>query len=101
MATVEFSLASTSVDVKSLKWQSGRSTLEARGRIDDFRNPHLDGSYEAHVDLQEAAAIARRRDLREGTAEFKGSGKWSLSEFSTAGVLLAGSRPRSYPQFSL
>jgi translocation and assembly module TamB len=87
MATVEFSLASTSVDVKSLKWQSGRSTLEARGRIDDFRNPHLDGSYEAHVDLQEAAAIARRRDLREGTAEFKGSGKWSLSEFSTSGVL--------------
>lgn len=87
MATAEFSLGATFVDVKSLKWNSGRSSLEASGRVRDFRNPHLDGSYDAHVDLADAAAIARRPDLREGTAEFKGSGKWSLSEFSTSGAM--------------
>ena len=44
-------------------------------------------SYDAHVDLEEAAAIARRHDLREGTAEFKGSGRWSLNEFTSSGAL--------------
>lgn len=87
MTTVEFSLGSTFADVKSLKWNSGRSHLEASGRISDFRNPHLDASYDAHVDLEEAGAIARRRDLREGVAEFKGSGHWSLDEFTASGAL--------------
>ncbi len=87
MTTADFSLESTAVQVKSLKWQSGRSSLEANGRINDFRNPHMEGTYDAHVDLGEAAAIARRQDLREGVAEFKGTGQWSLNEFSTSGVL--------------
>ncbi len=87
MATAEFTLGSTFVDVKSLKWNTARSSLEARGRISDFRNPHLDGSYDAHVDLQEAAAIARRRELHDGIADFKGKGRWSLSEFSTSGAV--------------
>jgi translocation and assembly module TamB len=87
MAAAEFSLSSTSMEVKSLKWQSGRSSLEASGQISNFRDPHIDGRYNAHVDLEEAAAIARRHDLREGIAEFKGTGRWSLSEFSTSGVL--------------
>ena len=87
MATAEFSLGTTFVDIKSLKWNSGRSSLEASGRISDFRNPLLDGSYDVHVELQEAAAIARRHNPREGNAEFKGSGRWSLSEFSTSGTL--------------
>ena len=29
----------------------------------------------------------RRKDLREGTAEFKGDGHWSLSEFTTKGSM--------------
>ena len=85
--SVDFSLGATFADVKSLKWSSGRSSLEASGRISDFRNPHLEGSYDAHVDLEEAAAIARRHDVRDGIAEFKGSGRWSLNEFTTAGTL--------------
>ena len=87
MTTVEFSLGTTFADIKSLKWNSGRSSLEAGGRVSDFRNPRLDGSYDAHIDLADAAAIARRRDLREGTAEFKGSGHWSLQEFASSGTL--------------
>jgi len=85
--TVDFSLGTTFADVKSLKWSSGRSSLEARGRISDFRNPRLDADYDAHIDLAEAAAIARRHELRDGTAEFKGSGHWLLNEFSASGAL--------------
>ena len=87
MTTVDFSLAPNFADIKSLRWNSGRSSLEVNGRVSDFRNPRLDGSYDAHVDLAEASAIARRHDLREGFAEFKGSGHWSLDEFNSTGTL--------------
>ncbi|HSY92841.1 MAG TPA: translocation/assembly module TamB domain-containing protein [Candidatus Binatus sp.] len=84
-ATVDFSLAATFADVKALKWNSGRSSLEMSGRISNFHDPHLDANYEAHVDLAEAAGIARRHDLREGVGEFKGSGHWTLNEFTASG----------------
>ena len=87
MTTVDFSLATSFVDIKSLRWNSGRSSFSASGRVSDFRNPQVDGSYEAHVDLTEAAAIARRHDLREGVAEVKGTGRWSLERFNSSGIL--------------
>ncbi|MBZ5688240.1 MAG: translocation/assembly module TamB domain-containing protein [Acidobacteriia bacterium] len=87
MTTVDFSLAPTFADIKSLKWNSGHTSVEASGRVTNFRDPHLDGSYEVKVHLGEVAAIARRNDLREGSAEFKGSGHWSLKEFTTSGAL--------------
>ena len=85
--TAEFSLGPTFVEVKSVKWNSGRTHVEARGLITDFRSPHVDGNYEGHVDLGEVASITRRRDLREGIVEFKGGGHWSLEEFTAAGAL--------------
>jgi len=87
MTTAEFSLGTTFADIKSLEWNSGRSRVQASGRISNFRNPRVDLNYDAHVDLEEAAAIARRHDLREGVAEFKGSGHWSIEEFATSGAL--------------
>lgn len=87
MTSVDFSLAPALVEIKSLKWNSGRSSVEASGRISNFSNPHLDGNYDAKIHLGEAAAIARRHELREGMAEFKGSGHWSLKEFATSGAL--------------
>jgi translocation and assembly module TamB len=80
MTAVDFSLGTTFVDVKSLQWSSGRSSVQASGRITDFRNPRLDADYDVHVDLADAAAIARRHDLRAGVAELKGNGHWFLNE---------------------
>jgi translocation and assembly module TamB len=85
--SANFSLGPTFVDIKSSRWNSGRSQLEASGRVSDFRNPYLDGIYTGHVDLAEAAAISHRPDLRGGIAEFKGAGHWSLNEFSSDGSL--------------
>ncbi len=87
MMQAEFSLGSTFADVKSVKWSSGRSHVEASGRISDFRNPHMEGSYEAFVDVGEAAAIAHRHDLREGVAEFRGKGTWAPDQFATTGAV--------------
>jgi translocation and assembly module TamB len=87
LASANLSLGKTFADVSSLTWNSGRSSLKASGRISDFRDPHFDGNYEAQVDLQEAAAVARRTDLRQGVAQFKGSGHWSMQEFKTSGIV--------------
>jgi translocation and assembly module TamB len=87
MLTVQFSLGPTFADIESLTWNSGRSHLDAVGRVSDFENPKLDGNYSGYVDLGEAAAIARRADLQGGTAQFKGSGHWSAGDFSAAGAL--------------
>lgn len=87
MTTAEFSLGTTFADIKSLKFNSGRSRLEASGRVNDFRRPNIQGTYDVYLDLAEAASITRRRDLREGVVEFKGKGTWSLEQFATSGAL--------------
>ena len=88
MTTVEFRLAPTFVDFNSLKVNSGRSHVEAGGRVTDFRHPRIDGQYEAHLDLAEAASIARRHDLRQGVIDFKGKGSWTLEQFATSGEVV-------------
>ena len=87
MTAMEFSLASGSAAIPSLSWNSGHSHFSASGQITDFRHPHLQGSYDAQVDLAEAASIARRRELRAGVLELKGHGDWSLDQFASAGAL--------------
>jgi len=88
MITVDFSLGPTFIDVKDMQWSSGRSHLRGSGRIADFRNPRAEGLYDAYIDLAEVAAITRRHDLREGAAELKGSGHWTLDDFAATGSLV-------------
>ena len=85
--TIDVSLGASFADVKSFEWNSGRSHVQASGRISDFRDPHLDGGYDAKIDLEEAAAILRQPELREGVAQASGTGRWSLEEFTTSGAL--------------
>ena len=87
MASAEFNLASDSAEVTSLKWNSGHSNLFASGHIADFRHPHLRATYDAHLDLTEAASISRRRELRGGSLDLKGEGEWSLDQFASNGLL--------------
>ncbi len=101
MTVVSFSLGRNFADIKSLRWNSGRSSVRASGRIADFRSPSIDGSYEADINLQEAAAVARRRDLSEGVAEFKGGGHWSVNEFTTSGEAVLRDLGWQNEQFAL
>ncbi|MFZ0279571.1 MAG: translocation/assembly module TamB domain-containing protein [Candidatus Sulfotelmatobacter sp.] len=87
MTDGEFTLGANSATVSSLKWNSEHSHFSASGEITDFNRPHLQGSYDAQFDLTEAASIARRRDLRAGVLDLKGSGDWSLYQFATNGLL--------------
>lgn len=87
MSSAEFSLGSEAADITSLKWNSGHSNILARGSISDFRRPRLQAAYDAHIDLTEAASIARRRDLRGGILDLKGNGDWSRDQFASSGSL--------------
>jgi translocation and assembly module TamB len=84
METV-FALTRDSVDIHSLRWASGRSSLEASGRVVDFRSPNVTAEYALTVDLAEAAAVSRLREVRGGAVEFKGKGTWSKAEFTADG----------------
>ncbi len=72
-AEAHFSLAPAGIEIKSLKATSGRSRLQARGRIDDFRDPKIEVKYDADINLAEASGIARRTEVRRGTLRYPGS----------------------------
>lgn len=81
----EFALAENSIDVNSLRWISGRSHLEASGRIADFRNPKFTAAYNGRMDLAEFGPLMGLTQLRAGLMELGGKGTFSASELSAAG----------------
>ncbi|HET7207456.1 MAG TPA: translocation/assembly module TamB domain-containing protein [Terriglobales bacterium] len=71
--------------VSSLDWSSAHSRLHAAGRVDNFSQPTLTGTYNGQLDLTELADAERVRDLRTGVLKFSGEGRWSASDFSLGG----------------
>ena len=69
-----FELSRDSLIVNSVKAQSGRSYLQASGRVVDFRQPSAVGEYNLTLDLAEVGATARLPQLRHGTAQITGRG---------------------------
>ena len=83
----QFGLARDYIEISSLKWSSGRSHLEANGRVTDFRQPRVNGRYTGALDLVEVAAIARHHGMRQGMVELQGKGSWSLQQFASDGSI--------------
>ena len=87
MLEVHFNLGANSIEVNSLRASSGRSHLQARGRLRDFRHPQIETTYDAQLDLAEAAEILRRPELERGTVDARGSGNWLLKHWSSSGTI--------------
>ena len=87
MMETHFNLGQNSLEVHSLKASSGRSRLEASGRVENFQKPKIDAAYEATLDLAEADAIARHSEIRRGILQAEGKGVWNMQEFSSTGKL--------------
>src|SRR5262249_16954681 len=49
-----FNLSQNSIEIKTLKASSGRSHLEASGKVNGFRQPQIDATYNLTLDLTEA-----------------------------------------------
>jgi hypothetical protein len=86
-AAARFSLSKNEVEVSSLKLDTGRSHLEASGRIRDFFNPVISADYTGAVNLAEFAFITRQRELRAGFADVNGKGTWTADKFASEGKL--------------
>ncbi|MCU1308199.1 MAG: hypothetical protein JWN45_2894 [Acidobacteriaceae bacterium] len=78
-AELQFSLINTEAGIKSLKWSSPGSRLEASGRIVNLFNPEIELTYSATLSLAELGSVARMPELRSGTADVKGSAKYSAA----------------------
>ena len=84
----QFQLGQNHLEVSSLEWSSGRSHIEAAGRVDDLSQPKLEGTYNARIDLAELASVTRREELAGGTIELAGKGRYSARDFATAGKIV-------------
>ncbi|MCU1286822.1 MAG: hypothetical protein JWO13_3172 [Acidobacteriales bacterium] len=78
-AEIQFSLINTEAGIKSLKWSSPASRLEASGRIVNFFNPEIELNYSAIVSMAELGSIVDYPELRSGVADIHGSAKYSNS----------------------
>jgi len=87
--TVNFDLGSNDVAIQSLKVISGKSQLDAHGRIGNFLSPAGEATYEITLDAAEIGAILREPRLRTGSVKLAGSGEWSQTAFYAAGKVSA------------
>jgi translocation and assembly module TamB len=87
-AEAHFSMGQNQVQLRSLKATSGRSRLQAKGVVENFSRPKVDADYDISLDLAEAAAIARRPEVRRGALRLTGHGSWSAEDFSSIGKVL-------------
>ena len=86
-AEAHFYLGRNYVELQSLKLTSGRSRLGASGHIGNFRRPTIEADYDLNLDLAEAAAVARRPEVRRGMLHTTGHGSWSAQTFSSNGQI--------------
>ena len=90
-AEAHFSLGKDQIHLRSLKATSGRSRLQAKGTVEDFSQPKVDGDYDVSLDLAEVAAIARRPEIQRGALQLTGHGTWSGQDFSAIGKAILSS----------
>lgn len=84
----QLSLGEDYIELQSLELSSSHSRIEASGRLDDFRNVHFSGSYNARFDLAEAASILNLPQLRAGALQLDGKGTFTPQDFAAKGKLL-------------
>jgi len=80
-----FSIAESGMEINELEIISEGAHLQANGLISDFRNPVFKGKYTITVDVQQAGAISRRPELKDGRVEIRGEGSWSAGKFASGG----------------
>lgn len=83
----KFSLWPTRAEIKSLKWTSAHSRIEAGGTVEDFRDPKVDFAYKAWLDAAEFGRIAHSPELRSGVMELDGQAAYLKGAYSSAGKM--------------
>jgi len=85
MTGAHFTLGKNDLEVRSLRWSSGRSHVDASGHITDFRQPKIETTYTASVDLADVADISHQKQIKRGVLDLSGKGSWTLEKFASEG----------------
>ncbi|HEY7402743.1 MAG TPA: translocation/assembly module TamB domain-containing protein [Candidatus Angelobacter sp.] len=80
-----FLLHEKETEIKLLKVATKTSQLEASGTLRNYNSPELTLQYQAGLDLQEVAKVARVPQLRAGHADLKGAFSWQHAQYSFQG----------------
>jgi translocation and assembly module TamB len=87
-AGVTFTLHKNDVEINSAHWSSGKSEMEASGKITDFRHPHIEAKYKGRVELETVGLLFGQTELRDGIVDLNGSFRYMSSEdFFSSGQL--------------
>ncbi len=84
-AELQFALVRNEAEIKSLKWASPGSQMEASGRIRNLDDPKIDLAYNATLSAVELGSTARIPELRGGTIDLKGTAMIAAGEYATTG----------------
>ena len=80
-----FTLKRNEIDFSLLRVSSEGSRLQASGSVGNLAKPVVKADYDLVLNLAQAAAIARRPEIRSGKLELRGSGLWSHDELRGSG----------------
>jgi translocation and assembly module TamB len=81
-------LAPGRAELRSFKFMSDRSVLEARGTLTDFRDPKIQLAYNGSLDVVALGALLRIRELRRGVLEVNGQGTYHAQDFTSSGRMV-------------
>ena len=82
-----FTMRPSQLEIKTLKFTSDHSVLEASGAIKNYNHPEASLQYSATLDLAEVARIARISELGGGHLELKGTGSYQNQWYQAQGTL--------------
>jgi translocation and assembly module TamB len=82
---LRFVLHREGAEIEELRWSTGTSQVQARGKLLNYANPQVELAYKAALDLAEAGAITRTPALRAGTVEMEGEASLAPGGFASRG----------------
>lgn len=83
----QIALHPSGAEIKTLRWSSPRSKLEASGRVVNFNDPRVTLNYDATLSAAEAAQLLKMPEVRGGTLDLAGKGQYHASQYSASGNL--------------
>src|SRR5215471_11345487 len=85
VAQMEFSVLPKALAVKKLEISSDRSRITITGSITDFREPDVQASYTASINIGQAGEIMLLPRLRSGTANVEGTATYRAGRYRASG----------------
>jgi translocation and assembly module TamB len=80
-------LAPSQMELKSLKFSTGRSSLEASGTVTNFNRPEISLHYTGSLDAAELAAMTGAAQVRGGHIDIEGVGAFANHKYLAQGTV--------------